>query len=444
MLFKFLTYLQPTHYFSLFRNNKTSIFPIYSELPETIKSQLEPDTNFKSRLAIQYDLSWQALQKGYIGSGNTYSNIENLSVEDNYRFLRKYFHTVWVFYVLVVRLFSFKNPVKEMSGWYKTKEIKRSNYLTNPIEYTQWKTFDSLLIRSNPKVSIIIPTLNRYVYLKDVLSDLEKQNYTNFEVIVIDQSEEFQSEFYNPFNLDIQLIRQEEKALWKARNHGIKIAKGDYLLFFDDDSRVDPDWIINHLKCLDFFNADISSGVSISKVGAETPPHYSFFKVSDQLDTGNTLIKKDMFKVTGLYDRQFEKQRMGDGEFGLRAYLNGFLNVSNPYAKRLHLKVESGGLRDMGSWDAFRTKKWFAPKPIPSVLYFFRKYFGNKAAKKALLKNIPISVIPYKFKKNKLLLVIGVFISILMLPIIAFQVYRSWHLSSIKLKQGPLIDTLKQ
>ena len=33
-----------------------------------------------------------------------------------------------------------------------------------------------------------------------------------------------------------------------ARNKGIKYAKSDYLLFLDDDSRVKPDWILEHLK----------------------------------------------------------------------------------------------------------------------------------------------------------------------------------------------------
>jgi hypothetical protein len=209
---------------------------------------------------------------------------------------------------------------------------------------------------------------------------------------------------------------------------------------FDDDSRVDANWITNHLKCLDVFKAEISSGISISKVGAKVPEHYAFFRVSDQLDTGNVLIKKDVFKAIGLFDRQFEKQRMGDGEYGLRAYLHGFLNVSNPYAKRLHLKVGTGGLREMGSWDAFRTQKWFSPRPIPSVLYFFRRYFGDQAAKLALLRTVPLSIMPYQFKTNKVMMLLGVFVTLLLMPLVLFQVFRSWRLSSKKLKQGPMIE----
>ncbi|PWI31518.1 glycosyl transferase family 2 [Flavobacteriaceae bacterium LYZ1037] len=442
MVFDFLKYLQPTNYFSLYQKNRTSVFPFVYKLPEQILEQLFPDIQFKSSEAKAYDLSWQAVQKGYIGQMETYQQFEKLPIIDEYRFIRKYFHPAWVLYVLLIRLFSFKNPFKEIKAFYATKNTKRSDYLKTPILYNSWDNFQSKLVASQPKVTVIIPTLNRYVYLKDVLKDLEKQDYTHFEVIVMDQSEPFQESFYSSFDLDLKLIYQKEKALWLARNTAIKQAKGDYLLLFDDDSRVDSNWITNHLKCLDYFQAEVSSGVSISKVGAEVPANYRFFRISDQLDTGNVMIKKRVFEAIGLFDRQFEKQRMGDGEYGLRSYLNGFLNISNPYAKRLHLKVGSGGLRDMGSWDAFRTKKWLSPRPIPSVLYFYRSYFGNQAAKRALWKTVPLSIMPYQFKSNKPMMILGVFVSLLLLPLVLFQVCKSWYLSSLKMKEGALIEKL--
>ena len=64
-----------------------------------------------------------------------------------------------------------------------------------------------------PLVSVIIPTLNRYVYLKDVFQDLEKQTYKNFEVIVVDQTEPFQEEFYQGWNFNLIYWHQKDKAL---------------------------------------------------------------------------------------------------------------------------------------------------------------------------------------------------------------------------------------
>ncbi len=442
MIFHFLKYLQPINYFRLKRKNKAYVFPKTRQLNEFVLRHLEKDENYQSNLAQEYDLSWQAIQKGYIGDAETYSHFKRLPIEDEYHFIRKNFHKAWVLYVLVLRLLSFKNPIKEIKAYGASKNAKRQNFAANPISYPTYTDFDSKLIIEKPLVSVIIPTLNRYRYLEDVLKDLENQNYSNFEVIVVDQSEPFQKDFYKDFDLNLNLIHQKEKALWLARNTAIKKAKGNYILLFDDDSRIEPDWIEQHLKTLDFFDADISSGVSISRAGDAVPDNYAYFLISNQLDTGNVLLPKQIFKEIGLFDRQFEKMRMGDGEFGLRAYLAEYKNISNPKAKRLHLKVGSGGLREMGAWDAFRSAKWFAPKPVPSVLYLYRKYFGKKAARLSLLKNIPPSMLPYKFKKNKKLLPIGLLLALFAFPLVAYQVFKSWKIAGKMLKGGAKIEKL--
>jgi hypothetical protein len=134
---------------------------------------------------------------------------------------------------------------------------------------------------------------------------------------------------------------------------------------------------------------------------------------------------------------------MGDGEFGLRSYLGGFPSISNPFAKRIHLKVETGGLRHFGSWDAFRPKNLFSPRPVPSVLYLARRYFGSYASMMLILNSLSSSVVPYKYKKNKRLKMLSPIFLLVLLPILSIQVFRSWKLSGMKLSQGPMIESPK-
>lgn len=440
-MFIFLKYLQPTHYFLLKRKKGGYIFPDIGSMPTEIINQLSEDKNFKSSEAKTYDLSWQALHKGYIGEGKTLQIFLSIPIYDEYVFIRKYFSPFWVFYVLLFRLLSFKNPFYEISCWLKTRHIKKNKYLKTPILHHDWKTFSSNLINKSPLVSVVIPTLNRYDYLSDVLKDFEQQDYKNFEVIIVDQSEPFKKEFYAQFDLRIKTLQQEEKALWLARNTAVKAAKGDIIALSEDDVRINKNWISSHLKCLDFFKADISAGVFYPE-GQEIPYERSFFSIASQFATGNAMLHKDVFKAIGLFDRQFEKQRMGDGEFGMRAYLNGFKSISNPEASCEDIKAKVGGLREMGSWDAFRTQNWFSPRPIPSVLYFFRRYFGDQAARLSLLRTVPLSMMPYQFKTNKPMMFLGVFVTLLLTPLVLFQVFRSWRLSGEKLKEGAMIEGL--
>jgi GT2 family glycosyltransferase len=272
--------------------------------------------------------------------------------------------------------------------------------------------------------------------------DLEKQDYRNFDVIVVDQSDEFDRSFYDQFKLKVEVIHQREKLLWTARNKAVKLSDAEFLLFFDDDSRVNPDWISHHLKSLDFFNAQISAGVSISKVGAKVPESYSYFRWADQFDSGNAMVKRSVFEQIGLFDLQFNKQRLGDGEFGIRAYMAGVMSVSNPYAKRLHLKVPSGGLREMGSWDGFRPKKWFAPKPIPSVIYFYKKYFPKDFAREGVILGVSMSNVIFHHKSSKAMMLFSLVLTLFLLPKLLIQVSRAYRKANKMLRLGDQIEYL--
>ncbi len=420
----------------------------WDQLPEKIRKFLDWDDHYSSTDVSKLDAAYQAWYKGVIARNASLGLDRDTirpDVRDNYYFLRKYYHPLWSYYVLALRLVLFYNPIRELRAFASVRHCKRVALYQNGYPHTEDIEVDEhLLPDTTEKVAVIIPTLNRYDYLEEGLRDLEQQTYRNFEVVVVDQSRPFRREFYDQFALGIQVIRQEEPALWLARNTAVRHTDARFLLFYDDDSRVDPDWIAQHLRCLEHFDCDISSGVSLSTTGAPVPPTYAFFKWSDQLDTGNVMVRREVFYQTGLFDRQFEKQRMGDGEFGLRCYLAGFTNVSNPYAKRIHLKVGSGGLRQMGHWDAFRPKKIWAPRPIPSVLYYIRKYHGDRVARYLLLSSIPPSILPYRFKGRMIYIFLSFPLALFLAPIILYQINWSWRLASAMLAQGPRIEQLEK
>lgn len=444
-MFEFLKYIQPLWYYRLAFQSENSV--LLNELYDQNTLEILIDESFSCKESQDMDRSYRALQLGVIPveevSSNKKGRIETISNRnDNYLFVAKYFGKFKLVYVLFLRILCMKNPILEFLGFVKALKIGKVDITQDHIRYANFETFQSILIQSTPLVSVVIPTLNRYEYLKDVLKDLEVQDYQNFEVIICDQTDNIPKGFYNGWNYNIKLIEQEEKALWLARNKCIQIANGEFVLLFDDDSRVESNWISNHLKCLDFFRVKISAGVTHTLVGHGLGKKETYFHLSDVFDTGNSMVHKSVFREVGLFDRQFEKQRMGDGEFGLRSILGGFLVVSNPFAKRIHLKVETGGLRQMGSWDALRPKSLFAPRPVPSVLYLARKYFGNSAARYYLIQNIPFSFIPYEFKKSKVLKLLFLCVLPLFLPLMCVVVIKSWVKATNMLKSGALISTL--
>ncbi len=447
-IFSFIKYIKPIWYFNLKSYADIPYWVDYNLLSEADKQLINFDTEYLSSESSLRDAAYQAWQKGIFTFDSSYAlklvfELNNsLPVTDQYHFVKKYFNSLWVLLIFINRIICLHNPIKEIKGLFMSFKISKYDVCDSVKHWDDSVIANTDFIENNPIVSIIIPTLNRYEYLDDVLKDLEKQDYKNFEVLICDQSEPLNGSFYEDRNLKLTLIRQKEKALWKARNQCVKTSKGEYLLFFDDDSRVNSDWITNHLKCINYFKVKVSSGISLSKVGDKIPNNYNVFRWGDQVDTGNVMVHRSVFNVTGLFDLQFEKMRMGDGEFGARCFTHGIANVNNPMASRIHLKVGTGGLRHMGAWDAFRGNGFFSPIPIPSVLYYTRKYYGNKVALYNTLINLPFAASPYKFKGSKLYSLLGMFVFIVLLPKYLFQVLKSWNKSSIMLQQGAYVEKL--
>lgn len=444
MLFNFIKYIDTSWYYNLMPENGFGYWIDYSKIEEKSATRIDLSDHYSSMVAQQNDAAFQLWGLGIIVSDQQLllPKVQTISnVRDNYVFLRRHYNSFWSLYVLILRLVTLCNPFKELAGYFYAKNIPRVTLFNDPSLYSAVSSAVSDLELAQPLVSVVIPTLNRYNYLEDILQDLEKQTYRNFEVIVCDQSEEFNEAIYQSRQLDIKVIRQSEKALWLARNQCVKAARGEYIAFSEDDVRVQPDWLVQHLRCIHGFGVDISAGVFYPE-GSQIPYDRSFYHWADQFATGNALIKRSVFNKTGLFDRQFERMRSGDGEFGLRCYLNGFLSVSNPYASCVDVKAPTGGLRQMGSWDSFRPTNFFAPRPVPSILYYVRKYFGPKQAVLLLMKSLPGMLLPYQYRNSKKMLPLSLLAAIVLFPLLAIQITLSWRQSTKMLYQGARIEPL--
>lgn len=88
-----------------------------------------------------------------------------------------------------------------------------------------------------PMVSIILPTYNRAEYLGEAISSVFGQNFSNFELIVVDDgSTDHTSQLVKQF-CDPRLIylHQPNKGRSAARNNGLTKARGTYIAFLDSD-----------------------------------------------------------------------------------------------------------------------------------------------------------------------------------------------------------------
>ena len=93
-----------------------------------------------------------------------------------------------------------------------------------------------------PKFSIIIPVYNVEKYIKKCLDSVVNQTVKDYEVILInDGSTDNSMEIAKKYSFKI--INQKNQGQSAARNHGIKEAKGDYIVFLDSDDTIEKDYL---------------------------------------------------------------------------------------------------------------------------------------------------------------------------------------------------------
>ena len=161
------------------------------------------------------------------------------------------------------------------------------------------------------KVSVIVPVYNTEKYLKNCIDSLLKQNFEDYEIIVInDLSPGNAEEIIKSYN-DKKIVyikNKTNKGIGYNRNLGIKEAKGEYVCFIDSDDYVKEDFIskmYNYSKennldlCVcDYVNVDEKGNTleefNLSNFGITNYEENNKILCEINLGPCNKLFKKDM------------------------------------------------------------------------------------------------------------------------------------------------------
>ena len=108
------------------------------------------------------------------------------------------------------------------------------------------------------KISIIIPVYNTEQYLVECIESIIKQNYDDYEIILVNDGSKDNSglicDSYAKQYKNIKVIHKNNGGLSDARNEGLKLAKGEYVLFIDSDDYIYPNSLKKISKILNESN----------------------------------------------------------------------------------------------------------------------------------------------------------------------------------------------
>ena len=99
---------------------------------------------------------------------------------------------------------------------------------------------------NQPIISVIVPIYNVEPYLRECLDSIIDQTYKHLEIILVDDGSSDRCgdicDEYATKDPRIRVVHQENSGLSAARNAGLDIAKGDYIVFIDSD-----DWVAKNI-----------------------------------------------------------------------------------------------------------------------------------------------------------------------------------------------------
>lgn len=111
------------------------------------------------------------------------------------------------------------------------------------------------------ELSIIVPVYNVEKYIADCLESIISQKIENIEILLInDGSTDSSKEICENFcymNQNIYLYNQINQGVSAARNKGIELARGRYVIFLDSDDWLIKDILSEFIKCLDEAETDL-------------------------------------------------------------------------------------------------------------------------------------------------------------------------------------------
>lgn len=159
----------------------------------------------------------------------------------------------------------------------------------------------------NPKVSIIIPTYKRSDHVVRAVSSALLQDYSNLEVIVIDDNDPNSidriktRENLNQFSVNKNFKYIEHKKNQNgavARNTGIKHSSGDYITFLDDDDEYYINKVSEQVKCLE----ELDESWGLCYTGYDKVEKNGRISTSAEKSEGNVLVQalsKNLFVGSG-------------------------------------------------------------------------------------------------------------------------------------------------
>jgi glycosyltransferase involved in cell wall biosynthesis len=175
--------------------------------------------------------------------------------------------------------------------------------------------------------TVVVCTKDRPTLLRRALPAIAAQTGSGLEVdlVIVEQGKRVAAEMCSELGIAATLLHDDGIGAARARNLGVRHARGDVVLFTDDDCEVPSSWALDHLRALDRERAGASFGVveGLSRFGrtdatvpgsdpvARNATHHNGSPPWIVGHSANMATRRSIFLAVGGFD-----ERLGPGSHG--------------------------------------------------------------------------------------------------------------------------------
>ena len=152
-------------------------------------------------------------------------------------------------------------------------------------------------------MSIVVPVYNVEKYIGKMIESLQNQSYTDLEIILVDDGSPDKSgeicDQYASKDDRIKVIHKKNGGVGAARNDGLALATGEWIIFCDSDDWLETDALRQLVEAGEKSQADIVFG-DVNLVYSDKVKNVKFYKepfFTDDSETISKLIEADFCKT---------------------------------------------------------------------------------------------------------------------------------------------------
>jgi glycosyltransferase involved in cell wall biosynthesis len=199
--------------------------------------------------------------------------------------------------------------------------------------------------KRNPLVSIVITLYNYEIYIKDCIRSIQNQDYSNIEIIVVDDSSSDKSykRAMGAACKKTTVIRHEKNIGYSsAKNSGIIASKGDYIVMLDADDMLTKDSISSRIKLMLNKNVMFVHAMAMD-IGPKTTLKYAYKmnpkkaeRRTPRIHAQTVMLSRQVHIEYGLYDETLRSR--SDKEMWWRLF--GKSDTDTQLIKKVFLKKD--------------------------------------------------------------------------------------------------------